>query len=129
MVVVLVRWYIHKGKEADFINFWENIMQVPDGSGLYRETLTKEIPENNDPKFHTFDIEGHSYTTFINIGMWTTIEAFDIAITKPYINPRREIEGKQYIEINDFEYKLRERIVLNKISDRGGELPPAKLKN
>ena len=40
MVVVLVRWYIHKGKEEEFINFWENIMKVPDGSGLYRETLT-----------------------------------------------------------------------------------------
>ena len=61
--------------------------------------------------------------------MWTSIEAFDFAITKPYINPRKEIGGKQYIEINDFEYKLRERIVLERVSDRGGQLPEPKLKN
>lgn len=129
MVVVLVRWYIHKGKEEEFINFWENVMKVPDGCGLFRETLTKEIQENTDPIFHTFDIEGHSYTTFINVGMWSSLDAFEEAIIKPYLSPAKEFEGKHYIEIKDFEYKLRERIVLERVSDRGGQLPQAKLKN
>lgn len=129
MIVVLIRWYIHKGKEIEFVNFWENIMKVPDGSGLYRETLTKEDPNITDPKMHTFDVESSYYTTFINVGMWESFDDFENAITKPYIRPKVVIEGKQYIEINDFEYKLRERVILNKISDRGGALPPAKLKN
>jgi hypothetical protein len=128
MVVVLIRWYIKKGKEQNFINFWEG-MQVPDDKGLHRETLTKEDPDITDPKMHTFDVEGHFYTTFINVGMWETFDAFENAITKPYIKPREVIDGKEYIQINDFEYKLRERIVLKEVSSRGGDLPIAKLKN
>jgi hypothetical protein len=133
MIVVLVRWYIIEGKEDEFLEYWESL-KVDDNKGLYRETLTQEDSEMNKPQFRTFNLEGKSYVTFINVGMWESLLHFENAIEKPYMPSRIEIEGekykgKEYIEIKKFEYKLRERIVLKEVSSRGQDLPPAKSKN
>jgi hypothetical protein len=62
MVVILIRWYIIKGMELDFISHWENVMTVPKGVGLYRETLCQANPEIEDVKFHTYDVESGKKT-------------------------------------------------------------------
>ncbi len=106
-------------------------MSIGAHSGLYREILTKIDVRPFNPKFHTFSVGDPFYSTFINIGMWDSVEAFDKAVGK-YI-PEAEIiqrDGRQKytVELEDFEFKLRERVILEVVSDRGGELPEAALK-
>jgi hypothetical protein len=130
MEVVLIHWLIKKGRELDFEAHWKG-MTVNLESGLFREILT--TPDNNtfDPKFRTFTLEHPSYTTYINIGFWKSLKDFDDAINKYF--PKASVEKKgdktiQHIELEDFEFKIRERIVLRKVLDRGSDLPAADLK-
>jgi hypothetical protein len=58
------------------------------------------------------------------------VEAFDRAVGK-WI-PEAEIierDGRQKytIELEEFEFKLRERVILEVVADRGGQLPKAAL--
>ena len=127
MVVILVHWLIRKGSERDFESRWHE-MTVGKGSGLYREVLTTIDPEPAESKFHTFSVGDPFYSTYINIGMWESVAHFDAAIGKYIPNPAiHEAGGKRKvtIELEDFEFKLRERVVLKVIADRGGQLPDA----
>jgi hypothetical protein len=86
--------------------------------------------EPSNPKFHSFSIADPFYSTYINIGMWESVAAFDEAVGK-YI-PEAQIvfkDGRQKytIDLESFEFKLRERAILRVVSDRGGQLPPAQL--
>ncbi len=131
MVVVLVHWLIKKGKEEDFKKHWYN-MTIDDNSGLYREILTEPDKNIHDTKFQTFSLENPNYTTFINIGIWKTLEHFDKAVGKYITNiitSKKKGKVIQQIELDDFEFKLRERIVLKTIKSRGVALPKADLKN
>lgn len=131
MVIVLVHWLIQPGKEEEFKDRWKQ-MTIGRESGLYREILTELDREPPNPKFHTFSLGDPFYSTFVNIGIWESVEAFDRAVGK-YI-PEPEIvekDGKQkyLIELEGFEFKLRERAVLKVLFDRGGQLPEAQLEN
>jgi len=87
-----------------------------------------------DAKFNTFSITDVTYSTFINIGLWRSIEDFDRAVGK-YIPPTAEVRNpengrlQKQITLEEFEFKIRERIVLEIIADRDGgtELPKAQL--
>jgi hypothetical protein len=129
MVVILVHWLIRPGREEEFKSRW-NQMTIGLGAGLYREILTELDSEPVNPKFHTFSLGDPFYSTFINIGIWESVDQFDRAVGK-YIPEAQIVEkdGKQKysIELEAFEFKLRERVVLKVISDRGGQLPNAKL--
>jgi len=136
MVVILVHWLIKKGREEEFKIRWKERMTVPSGSGLYREILTRLDPDpkgqSSNPKFHTFSLGDPFYSTFINIGIWESVEHFDEAVGKKYIPEAVIVEkgdGRQTysIEVDAFEFKLRERTVLEYISDRGKNLPEAQL--
>ena len=127
MTVILIRWYIKNEMKQEFVSYWENIMKVSKGCGLHRETLCEVQPEIKDPKFHTFNLEHPLYTTFINVGMWENVDAFDNAVTASYIKKPIIHEGEQFLHITKFEFKIRERIVLKEVSSRGGELPKAKV--
>ena len=129
MVVILVHWLIRTGMEEKFTARWKQ-MTIGKESGLYREILTKIDVRPSNPKFHTFSVGDPFYSTFINIGMWESVEAFDRAVGK-YI-PEAEVvqkDGRQKytIELEEFEFKLRERVILEVVSDRGGQLPDAAL--
>ena len=101
-------------------------MSVEDAQGFYREILTKPVTKP-DPKFNTFSITDPNYSTYINIGFWKSIEYFEKAIQKvfPKASETKDASGKtkQTIELEAFEFKIRERIVLKRIADRGGPLP------
>ena len=105
-------------------------MSVEDAHGFYREILTRPITKP-DPKFNTFSITDRNYSTYINIGLWESIEHFERAIQKvfPKASEKTDASGKtkQTIELEAFEFKIRERIVLEPIADRGGQLPDASL--
>ncbi len=127
MVLILVHWLIRKGSEEVFEKHWLN-MSVKKGIGLFREILT--TPDRNifDPKFQTFHIESPHYSTYLNIGIWKSLRDFDVAINKYFPKATSETTGgitTQNIELNEFEFKLRERIVLRKVADRGINLPKA----
>ncbi|WP_343307974.1 hypothetical protein AAHN97_12535 [Chitinophaga niabensis] len=89
-------------------------MKVPKEKGLYREMLTSEDTSLDDIRYHTFQLGNPACSTFINIGVWRSLDDFETLIGSKYI-------GTQH----DFEYKMRERIILKVIADRGQELPPA----
>jgi hypothetical protein len=116
--------------EDAFLARWKQ-MSVGAGSGLFREILTKIDVGPANPKFHTFSLGDPFYSTFINIGMWESVEAFDRAVGK-YIPEAQIVErqGRQKltIELEEFEFKLRERVILEVVSDRGGQLPEAALR-
>ena len=104
MVVILVHWLIKTGMEEKFQSRWKQMSIGPE-SGLYREILTKVDVSPSNPKFHTFSVGDPFYSTFINIGMWESVEAFDFAVGK-YI-PEAEIVEKQgrqkyTIELEEF---------------------------
>ncbi|WP_026762897.1 hypothetical protein [Sediminibacterium salmoneum] len=127
MEIVLVHWLIKKGREIDFENHWKK-MSIEEDNGLYREILTTPDKNTFDPKFQTFTLENPNYTTYINVGIWKSLTDFDNAIEKYF--PKASTEKKDgktihTIEVEDFEFKLRERIVLRKVSDRGVSLPEA----
>ncbi|AVS80761.1 hypothetical protein C8244_06970 [Paracidovorax avenae] len=68
------------------------------------------------------------YSTFINIDVWEDLASFDRAIGR-YIPDVQVVEkdGRrlQTLELEESEFKLRERVVLEVIGSRGGELPAA----
>ncbi|MDP2176804.1 MAG: hypothetical protein Q8K70_12945 [Bacteroidota bacterium] len=130
MELVFVHWLIKKGREPDFEKYWQQ-MTIHSDEGLYREILTTPNKNSFDPKFQTFTLENPNYTTYINIGIWESLSHFDKAIAKYFPNTTTEMkEGKTIhaIELEDFEFKLRERIVLRKVIDRGSELPNADIR-
>lgn len=129
MVVILVHWLIKLGMEEKFTARWKQ-MSISKDAGLFREILTRIDVRPSNPKFHTFSVGDPFYVTFINIGVWESVEAFDRAVGK-WI-PEAEIiekDGRQKysIELEEFEFKLRERVILEVIADRGGQLPEAAL--
>jgi hypothetical protein len=120
MVIVVVRWYIRKGQEPKFRATWEG-MNPNSKDGLFREFFSTPIDEPNE-KYHTLDFESDHYTTFINVGTWRDLSDFDKAIGSmiPGRDKHPSKENKELIEVYDFEYKLRERIVLEVEKIRAG---------
>jgi hypothetical protein len=132
MVIVIVKWYIIGGQDEKFKKTWVELMEPRIKTGLYREFFSKPI-DSVDEKYHTLDLESKHYTTYINIGFWKDVEAFNEAIGNFILGrkPHDKDPQKQFMEIFDFEYKLRERIVVTVEESRAGEwdLPPVSLAN
>lgn len=129
MVVVIVRWYIKKNKEHDFKTIWVEKMEPIIKEGLFREFFSKPVDILNE-KYNTLDVESPHYTTFINVGIWKDIGSFDDAIGS-FIPDREKADlvkypekhNKEQIEVFEFEFKLRERVVMNVEEDRIGLWP------
>lgn len=127
MVLILIYWQIKEDKVEEFEDYWKTMMNVEGKRGFYREILTKPVTIP-DPKFNTFSMTDRNYRTYINIGFWSSIEDFERAVreTMPKTSHTTDPSSgrtKQSIELESFEFKLRERIVLTPISQRGGSLP------
>jgi len=132
MVVILVHWQIRLGSEQKFIRYWKRLKLSPQ-AGFYREILTQVVRSGKD-KLNTFNLSSPNYSTFINVGIWKNVKAFEEAVGQYIPEPKRasvEKNGKkkrvlQYT-MEEFEFKIRERIVLRKIMDRerGLALPQA----
>lgn len=125
MVVVIVKWYIRKGCEDEFKETWKGMKPNPD-DGLFREFYSMPIEDldENSEKYQTLDLKSSNYSTYINVGVWRSIEDFDKAIGS-MIPERQETTDlkKETIELYKFEFKLRERIVMNVKEIRAGQFP------
>ena len=132
MVIVIVKWYIITGKEDMFKQTWIDIMEPVIKKGLFREFFSKPIDSVKE-KYHTLDVESSHYSTYINVGLWENVDAFDEAIGNFILGrkPHDKDPQKQFMEIYEFEYKLRERIVMTVEENRAGEwsLPSPSLTN
>jgi hypothetical protein len=129
MVILLIHWLIHRGKEGEFEKYWEGL-NIAEASGCYREILTKLDTEPPDARFHTFSLGDPFYTTYINIGIWESVERFYDAIAQymPTVTVDEAAGERTYtIKLREFEFKMRERAALKVIADRGGPLPHARL--
>jgi hypothetical protein len=91
---------------------------------LFRELFSKLV-NAPDEKYHRLDLESRHYFTFINIGIWGGLDVFDTAIGMMILGRDRHSDprgsNKELIEVYDFEFKLRERIVMDVETIRGGE--------
>jgi hypothetical protein len=101
-------------------------MTIELDEGLFREILTKPV-KAEDQKFNIFSVTNEAYTTYINIGIWKDLESFDRAMEQYITTPEKRVpinsttgEEKLTLYFEDFEFKIRERIVLQKVNDRDG---------
>lgn len=127
MITLLVQWHIRNECKSEFLKAWNEIMKPLDTTGLYYEILTEVNTESSDARYHSLDLENPHYSTFINIGIWREIDDFEKAIGG-FLPPIKEVydedakENKVQILMNKYEYKLRDRIVLNVEQIRKGGL-------
>jgi heme-degrading monooxygenase HmoA len=127
MVVILVDWKIKEDRAEEFENFWKTLGNVEGKNGFYCEILTKPEPQP-DSKFNTLGLTDRNYLTYVNIAFWSSVEDFETAVRESMpktsqITDPASGRTKQSIELERFEYKIRERIVLIPIAERGGALP------
>src|ERR1700722_1535901 len=130
MIVIMVHWLIKKGIENEeaFESMWRK-MTIEPNTGLYRELLTQPVEAENS-KFNTFSITDKAYTTYINLGIWKDIQSFDAAVGRYIQAPERRAplqgsyQDREMLALyqHDFEFKIRERVILKKILDRKGAL-------
>lgn len=127
MVIILVYWQIKEDSVEKFEKYWKTLGNVEGKKGFYREILTKPVAQS-DSKFNTLGLTDRNYLTYVNLGFWNSVEDFERAVreTMPKTSHTTDPANgrtKQSIELEDFEFKLRERIVLTPIAERGGALP------
>jgi heme-degrading monooxygenase HmoA len=127
MVIILVYWQIKEDRVEEFENYWKTLGNVEDKKGFYREILTKPVAQS-DPKFNTLGMTDRNYIAYVNLGFWNSVEDFERAVQEsmPKTSQTTDLASgrtKQSIELEPFEFKLRERIVLTPIFERGGSLP------
>ena len=114
-----------------FKSTWDK-MKPNTKDGLFRELFSKPTDQPNE-RYHTLDFESKHYTTFINVGIWRSLGDFESAINSmiPGRYPSTDIEkgDKDTIDLFKFEFKLRERLVMDVEKIRGGEwnLPDAEM--
>jgi hypothetical protein len=128
LVVVIVKWYIRKGSEEVFKETWKGMKPTID-TGLFREFYSKPIDRHDgeSEKYQTLDVESNNYNTYINVGIWHKIEDFDVAIGSMIPKRKESVDPtKESIELFKFEFKLRERIVMDVEEIRAGKLPTPK---
>jgi heme-degrading monooxygenase HmoA len=79
MVIILIYWQIKKGQELVFERYWKTLMNVERKKRFYREILTKPLTMS-DQKFNTWSITDPNYSTYINMGFWSSVEDFERAV-------------------------------------------------
>lgn len=133
----MIHWQIKHERAEEFETFWKNLMNVEGKKGFHFEMLTRPTPKS-DQIFNTWNITDPNYRTYINIGCWDSIEDFKKAVqeTMPKASQATDLSGrtKDIIVLESFEYKVRERVVLTPIAQRGSfpnvsdpEYPPLEL--
>lgn len=102
------------GSEEDFLQKWKRELSLKDAAGLIGEFLSKV----EDSAFHegvTWEMEpdekdirddwtATDYTSYVNVGMWTSVDAFMDAVGK-YMAAGRSIK-------EEFEAAPRRRAIL-----------------
>ncbi len=125
MVIILVYWQIKEDRVEEFEKYWKTLGNVEGKKGFYREILTEPVAQS-DSKFNTLSMTDRNYRVYMNLGFWNSVEDFENAVRETMPKTSQTTASgrtKQVIELEPFEFKLRERIVLTPIAERGGSLP------
>jgi hypothetical protein len=101
MWIVLVEWRIRKGREDEFLDYWSTRSRIGNRAGLVAEFLSRAESSEAFPwiRWET----DPSWTTYVNIGIWSTASAFQE-------NFGRFIDDSQ--PPMDFEAERRRRVIL-----------------
>jgi hypothetical protein len=123
MIIVLINWRIVPEKEASFVEFWRSTLKLEGAEGLIGEFLSKVEKESFYEKV-TWGMEPSeqeadksfwnalSYVSFVNVGLWASLEQFDFAVGKLMNTDPRAM--------NEFEAAPRRRAVLTPAAWRMG---------
>jgi heme-degrading monooxygenase HmoA len=115
LIIVLINWRVKAGSEDDFLDKWKNELSLEGSAGLIGEFLS----EVEDSDFHdgiTWEMEAdekddrnhwvsEDLKSYVNVGIWTSIDTFMVAVGK-YMVAGRLIK-------EDFEAAPRRRAVLS----------------
>lgn len=88
MHLVLIHWKIIRTEQAvqDFLRYWSEMLTIPDRSGLVAEFLSAPMKPAETGLFHN-GVALHDtpeYVSFVNIGLWEDVSAFQEQIDQPY---------------------------------------------
>ena len=88
MHLVLIHWKIIRTEQAvqDFLRYWSDVLTIPDRGGLLGEFLSRPMQPEETGLFHN-GVALHdtpAYYSFINIGLWEDVRAFQEQIDRPY---------------------------------------------
>ena len=109
MKIILIRWFIKPGKEDDFFAFWKEVAKINNRDGFAFEFLSEPF-EGDEEKLKTWDLSEVGVKTFVNVGVWETMAAFEREIGK-YIEdekpPRKWEERRpERIMIEPLHYRV-----------------------
>lgn len=117
MIFVIVLWRIKKAEQREFIRKWKEEFYVNDRSNLIGEFLSEPI-HTSDPRLRTLELDkigevSLDKVVLVNIGMWASEADFHKQVGKLM----RDNDGEK----REFEYEVRQRIVLEPVAWRLGE--------
>ena len=88
MHLVLIHWKIRRTEQAvhDFLQYWSEVLTIPDHTGLIGEFLSQPLrPEETGLFQHGVALQDTpAYYSFINLGLWEDVRAFQEQIDRPY---------------------------------------------
>ena len=123
MIIVLINWRVLPEKVPSFVEFWSTTLKLDNAPGLISELLSKaEGPEffgkitwqlepSDQEKDRSF-WKSDSYVSFVNVGIWETLEDFDRAVGK-FMNADPKA-------MNEYEAAPRRRAVVSPAAWRMG---------
>lgn len=88
MHLVLIHWKIIRTEQAiqDFLRYWSEVLTIPNRAGLIGEFLSRPMKSEETGLFHN-GVALHdtpAYYSFVNIGLWEDVSAFQEQIDRPY---------------------------------------------
>lgn len=116
MHLVLIHWKIIRTEQAiqDFLQYWSEVLTIPNRSGLVAEFLSAPMKPGETGLFHN-SVALHDtpeYYSFINVGLWANVSAFQEQIDQPY--------RKRGLAKLPFEYEKCQGILLHPLQWRIG---------
>jgi hypothetical protein len=88
MHLVLIHWKIRRTEQAvhDFLQYWSEVLTVPDRAGLIGEFLSQPLRPAETGLFQNGVAlqDTPAYYSFINLGLWEDVRAFQEQIDRPY---------------------------------------------
>jgi hypothetical protein len=88
MHFVLIHWKIRRTEQAvhDFLQYWSEVLTIPDRTGLIGEFLSQPLRPEETGLFQNGVAlqDTPAYYSFINLGLWEDVRAFQEQIDRPY---------------------------------------------
>src|SRR5437879_1158019 len=95
MDLVVVHWKIKPTREQAFIDYWKAL--TPDPNTFIAEYLSRPLSEDESGFWcQSLDRpEEAGYTSFFNVGLWPSVDAFNAEILKGNGGPPEKLEFEE----------------------------------